>query len=351
MLAETGDNFAEEWDLEKLWTAFRQLYPIGITPEEVVEASGGDKASLHLEFVTEVIKADALERYEERERQLGEQVMRELERRVVMSVLDRKWREHLYEMDYLREGIGLRAMASRDPLVEYQREGFELFKVMMEAIREESVGFIFNVEVQVEEGYEGSDGVEIEAGDGDHPHIVAKGLAAPDRPKNLQYTAPSIDGEGVVTTRRAPSTSTSRTSPRPTASSTAPSGGRPRRRSRASAQEGREVGGPPADECGHHGAPRPGQQRDEVFDRQHGDACGDGGGDARGGVLDRDAVAGVRAQQRGRPQVRVRVGLGPLDLVARDDRRERAGRECVHDALGEPPPAHGHQGTRHAERR
>ena len=76
--------------------------------------------------------------------------MRELERRVVLSVLDRKWREHLYEMDYLREGIGLRAMAQRDPLVEYQREGYDMFASMMESIKEESVGFIFNVEVDVE---------------------------------------------------------------------------------------------------------------------------------------------------------------------------------------------------------
>ena len=77
--------------------------------------------------------------------------MRELERRVVLSVLDRKWREHLYEMDYLREGIGLRAYSQRDPLVEYQREGFELFNAMMEGIAEESVGFLFNLDVQVEE--------------------------------------------------------------------------------------------------------------------------------------------------------------------------------------------------------
>ena len=77
--------------------------------------------------------------------------MRELERRVVLSVLDRKWREHLYEMDYLQEGIGLRAMAQRDPLVEYQREGFDMFAAMMDAIKEESVGFLFNLEVQVEE--------------------------------------------------------------------------------------------------------------------------------------------------------------------------------------------------------
>ena len=74
--------------------------------------------------------------------------MRELERWVVLSVLDRKWREHLYEMDYLREGIGLRAMAQRDPLVEYQREGYDMFVTMMESIKEESVAFIFNQEVQ-----------------------------------------------------------------------------------------------------------------------------------------------------------------------------------------------------------
>jgi preprotein translocase subunit SecA len=77
--------------------------------------------------------------------------MRELERRVLLSVMDRKWREHLYEMDYLQEGIGLRAMGQRDPLVEYQREGFDMFAAMMEAIKEESVGFLFNVDVQVEE--------------------------------------------------------------------------------------------------------------------------------------------------------------------------------------------------------
>lgn len=80
--------------------------------------------------------------------------MRELERRVVLSVLDRKWREHLYEMDYLQEGIGLRAMAQKDPLVEYQREGFDMFNAMMEGIKEESVGYLFNLEVQVEQQVE-----------------------------------------------------------------------------------------------------------------------------------------------------------------------------------------------------
>ena len=77
--------------------------------------------------------------------------MRELERRVVLPVLDRKWREHLYEMDYLQEGIGLRAYGQRDPLVEYQREGFDMFNAMLDAIKEESVGFLFNVEVEVQQ--------------------------------------------------------------------------------------------------------------------------------------------------------------------------------------------------------
>jgi preprotein translocase subunit SecA len=86
--------------------------------------------------------------------------MRELERRVLLSVMDRKWREHLYEMDYLQEGIGLRAMGQRDPLVEYQREGFDMFGAMMEAIKEESVGFLFNVEVQVQGGEAGQAAVQ-----------------------------------------------------------------------------------------------------------------------------------------------------------------------------------------------
>ncbi|MEK9908693.1 MAG: preprotein translocase subunit SecA, partial [Aquiluna sp.] len=80
--------------------------------------------------------------------EVGEQLMRELELRVMLSVIDRKWRDHLYEMDYLKEGIGLRAMAQRDPLVEYQREGYGMFQEMMAGIREEAVQFLFNVEIK-----------------------------------------------------------------------------------------------------------------------------------------------------------------------------------------------------------
>jgi preprotein translocase subunit SecA len=122
--------------------------------------------------------------------------MRELERRVVLSVLDRKWREHLYEMDYLQEGIGLRAMANRDPLVEYQREGFDMFANMMDAIKEESVGFVFNLEVEVDADAEGSATADADEATGDrHPDLVAKGLEAPKRPSRLQYSAPTIDGD------------------------------------------------------------------------------------------------------------------------------------------------------------
>ena len=95
---------------------------------------------------------DAEHAYATREAELeelaGEGAMRQLERNVLLNVIDRKWREHLYEMDYLKEGIGLRAMAQRDPLVEYQREGFDMFTAMLDGMKEESVGFLFNVSVE-----------------------------------------------------------------------------------------------------------------------------------------------------------------------------------------------------------
>jgi preprotein translocase subunit SecA len=194
----TSEGFAEEWDLEQLWTALGSLYPVGITIEDVLEEAGG-REGLTADMLLAELRSDAEHAYDERERALGPEVMRELERRVVLSVLDRKWREHLYEMDYLQEGIGLRAMAQRDPLVEYQREGFQLFNAMNEAIKEESVGYVFNLEVEVEPAAEEA-AEEAAAGD-EHPHIVAKGLQPPSRPAQLQYTAPSVDGEGGVEVR------------------------------------------------------------------------------------------------------------------------------------------------------
>src|SRR4029078_3808391 len=120
----------------------------GITQEEAIDQAGGDRSGLSTEFLTELIQADAQAADDRREAEVGPEVMRELERRVVLSVLDRKWREHLYEMDYLRDGIGLRAMAQRDPLVEYQREGYDLFNAMMDSVKEETVTLLFHVEVK-----------------------------------------------------------------------------------------------------------------------------------------------------------------------------------------------------------
>src|ERR1700729_682783 len=148
---ETADGYPEEWDLNKLWQAFRQLFPISISVDDVVEEAGGDRSGLSGEFIAEAAIADAQAAYDRREQELTSEIMRELERQVILAVLDRKWREHLYEMDYLREGIGLRGYGQRDPLVEYQREGYDMFNAMMEGIKEESVGILFNLQIQVQD--------------------------------------------------------------------------------------------------------------------------------------------------------------------------------------------------------
>jgi len=190
--AATGEGFSEDWDLETLHTALKALYPISFTVEDLVNQVGG-RSGLDQGFILDHVLADVEKAYEEREETLTPTVTRELERKILLSVLDRKWREHLYEMDYLQEGIGLRAMAQRDPLVEYQKEGYDLFAAMMDAIKEELVGYLFNVEVNVEED---SGGVE------------AKGLSPAIKPQNeLRYSAADAEG-GVVasggTSRNAP---------------------------------------------------------------------------------------------------------------------------------------------------
>jgi preprotein translocase subunit SecA len=222
-------EFSEEWDLEQLWTDLKQIWPVSVSYETLEKEAGG-RANLDRDELIELLKKDAHAAYDAREAEVGEEVMRELERRVLLSVLDRKWREHLYEMDYLREGIYLRAYSQRDPLVEYQREGFDMFAAMMDGIKEEAVGFLFNLEVEVDEEEEEeefhyhADGsrhagpmhqgafaeppVEepmrrdmaavVAAGQQETPLIKAKGLEAPSRPQNLSYSAPSEQGEAEV---------------------------------------------------------------------------------------------------------------------------------------------------------
>ena len=231
----TTDGYPEEWDFDQLWSALGTLYPVGV---EVPPP--GERDGLTSDGLLDDLVEDALDAYQRREETLGlaengEPVLRELERRVVLSVLDRKWREHLYEMDYLQEGIGLRAMGQRDPVVEYQREGFDMFASAMDGIKEESVGFLFNLEVQAEEqapapvaepienwagGDSAEEAVAAVAGQTNGTSSgttngqatgrgngrgapLAKGLEQTNRPARLQYTAPAVDGDssgGAVTT-------------------------------------------------------------------------------------------------------------------------------------------------------
>ncbi|MDO5495810.1 MAG: preprotein translocase subunit SecA, partial [bacterium] len=136
-----------DWNLEGLFTELKTLYPVSITPEDLIEEAGGLNR-LTPEMVLRELSSDIHLQYSEREELIGSEQMRALERRVVLSVLDRKWREHLYEMDYLKEGIGLRVMAQRDPVVEYRNEGHAMFTSMDEAIKEEAVRYLFNIEVK-----------------------------------------------------------------------------------------------------------------------------------------------------------------------------------------------------------
>ncbi|MEU8274140.1 preprotein translocase subunit SecA [Microbispora bryophytorum] len=194
----TAEGFAEEWDLEKLWKAFGQLYPISFTVDELIQQVGGDREELTAELIAEKVKEDAFAAYGRREEQLGSEAVRELERRVILSVLDRKWREHLYEMDYLQEGIGMRAYAQKDPLIEYQREGFEMFTAMLDGIKEESVGYLFNLEVEVQANPIVEENAEDDATLSETGSIIARALRQPSRPTEMVYTAPGESGDVEV---------------------------------------------------------------------------------------------------------------------------------------------------------
>ena len=141
------ESNVSSWDLESLWAELKAIYPIGLEISEVLEEAGS-RTKLSSGWLASEVLSDAKLAYQKRTDEIGEALMRELERRVMLSVVDRKWRDHLYEMDYLKEGIGLRAMAQRDPLIEYQREGYAMFLEMMAGVREEAVQFLFNVEIK-----------------------------------------------------------------------------------------------------------------------------------------------------------------------------------------------------------
>jgi preprotein translocase subunit SecA len=197
--AATSDGYPEEWDLDKLWKAFRQLYPISITAEQVVDEVGGEKANLTTDHIQEAVIEDAQGAYDRRETELTPEIMRDVERRVVLSVLDRRWREHLYEMDYLREGIGLRAMAQRDPLVEYQREGYDMFNEMMEGIKEESATALFNLQIEVQQNP-----IVEEAADGVIPGMLFGANATAQQGQQQQPQPQSAAGPATAARSRRP---------------------------------------------------------------------------------------------------------------------------------------------------
>ncbi len=180
--AQVGEGHAEDWDFEKLWENLRTIFPIIITPEDLAEEAG-DKTKITRDQIVKEVLADAELQYGEREESVGEDAMREIERRVVLSVIGKRWPEHLYEMDYLKEGIGLRAMAQRDPLVEYQREGYALYQSMMGGIREETVSMLYSVDLSKQRTQQSKIQLKI-----------------PAQPKFLQYSAPSESGKTEVHT-------------------------------------------------------------------------------------------------------------------------------------------------------
>lgn len=175
-IVEHTAGHPEDWDLEKLWDVLKPIYPVSITIDDMIEEAG-DRTKLTQEMLITELLTDAKYIYEERENKVGSEAMREIERRVLLSVIGRRWPEHLYEMDYLKEGIGLRAMAQRDPLVEYQREGYSMYQSMMEAIREETVGYLYNLDLSKQRTTSSSIKMNL-----------------PPQPKFLKYSAPSEDG-------------------------------------------------------------------------------------------------------------------------------------------------------------
>jgi preprotein translocase subunit SecA len=164
-------QYPEEWDLDEFHQNLVQTVPTDLTRERLSDAQNVDE-------LRGLVVDDALERYDAKERTIGSDTLREIERRVMLSVIDQHWREHLYEMDYLREGINLRAMGQRDPLAEWQREGFDMFEAMMGMIDEDFVRYVTHLEVVAQEEEQPA-------------------------PRKLQYSAPEGPVQGAAALQQA----------------------------------------------------------------------------------------------------------------------------------------------------
>ena len=175
----TPGDLIEDWDLPELDTQLHQIWPCAIDVAGL-DAAGVDRESLKADLID-----DAQEAYEERQEELGSEVMRYLERTLLLQVIDSRWREHLYDMDYLREGIHLRGFAQIDPLVAYKNEGYTMFQELMNGIWEEFSKLVFNVEIEIE------------------PE-TANGFAPPaNEPEQLDYSGGTIDAQPSALTQEA----------------------------------------------------------------------------------------------------------------------------------------------------
>jgi preprotein translocase subunit SecA len=162
-------DYVEDWDVEGLFTQLEQIYPTALAAEDV-DPNSIDRDSLKVELEDDAIKA-----YDEREQELGDELMRQIERYILLQIIDDRWREHLHDMDYLREGIHLRGFAQIDPLVAYKNEGFDMFTALIAAIWEEFARYIYHVEVE----YEGANGFQQQAAG----------------PRGLQYAGGGAEGQ------------------------------------------------------------------------------------------------------------------------------------------------------------
>ncbi len=165
----TASEIFEDWDLAGLQTQAAQLWPLSTNLGEI------DPATSDREGIAALLAEDALAAYGRREEELGEELMRYLERQILLQIIDYRWREHLYEMDYLREGIHLRGFAQIDPLVAYKNEGFTMFRELMNSIWEEFARIIYHVEVTVE------------------PAAAAEMFEAAEQPAEVAYSGGSQD--------------------------------------------------------------------------------------------------------------------------------------------------------------
>jgi preprotein translocase subunit SecA len=175
----TPGDYIEEWDLDELWAQLDQIFQVDFGPDEL------DRDALDREELKRLLAEDALKLYDEREAELGEELMRALERYLLLQIIDQRWREHLYDMDYLREGIHLRGFAQIEPIVAYKNEAFALFQDLMNTIWSDFAKMVYNVEVEIE----GENGVPEQQ----------RGLAS--RQPSLEYSGgtaedqPSVYGE------------------------------------------------------------------------------------------------------------------------------------------------------------